>query len=195
MWTVAPWFARDLISASGRGISSQTVYIHLTETSLYARRPTFFILLTAPHMKDGLLWITKHQSLTPREWSRVLFSNKSRFTRQSDHRRVFIWREKVKLAFIPPTSQKSTDSVAKNPCVRWRNVEHDNSLPLRAHIADESHEEADIHRMARRPPTRSPSLNPIKHVSNLNLKTSVSRRSLLPQELKVTLSEEWVLLP
>ncbi|GFS81841.1 transposable element Tcb1 transposase [Trichonephila clavipes] len=100
--TTAPQLACDHAVSSGRKITRQTVYRRLAKTGLYALRPVVCVPSTASNKKDELSWNRKHQSRTLREWGCILFTNESRFTRQSNSYRVFIWRESG-VALVPLT--------------------------------------------------------------------------------------------
>ncbi|KFM66466.1 Transposable element Tcb1 transposase, partial [Stegodyphus mimosarum] len=73
-------------------ISRQTVYRRLGQIGLYARRPVRCVPLTATHCRLWLAWSREHALWTPQQWACVTFSDKSRFSLQSDSRRTFIWR-------------------------------------------------------------------------------------------------------
>ncbi|GFV71213.1 HTH_Tnp_Tc3_2 domain-containing protein [Trichonephila clavipes] len=59
---------------------------------LYARRPVRCVPLTATHWRLRLSWSREHALLTPQQWSCVMFSDKSKFSLQSDSHRTLIWR-------------------------------------------------------------------------------------------------------
>ncbi|GFU41978.1 transposable element Tcb2 transposase [Trichonephila clavipes] len=59
---------------------------------LYARRPVRCVPLTATHCRLRLTWSREHALWTPQQWSCVMFSDESRFSLQSDSRRILIWR-------------------------------------------------------------------------------------------------------
>ncbi|GFW63292.1 transposable element Tcb2 transposase [Trichonephila clavipes] len=82
---------RNLVDVSR--ISRKTLYSRLAEAVLYAQRPVLCAPLTASDKKDRILRSWKHQSWTPKEWGYVLFRDESKFPRQSDSCRVFIWRK------------------------------------------------------------------------------------------------------
>ncbi|UYV60616.1 hypothetical protein LAZ67_1001671, partial [Cordylochernes scorpioides] len=82
-----------LSSALGTRISRQTVYRRLHEGALYTRRPMVCIPLTSAHRRARLNWCLEHHAWTHDQWANVLFSDKSRFSLNTDFRRVFIWRE------------------------------------------------------------------------------------------------------
>ncbi|GFX62833.1 transposable element Tcb1 transposase [Trichonephila clavipes] len=79
--------SRQLSSATGTTVSRQTVYRRLGHIGLYARRP-----LNATHCRLRLTWSREHALWTPQQWSCVMFSDESRFSLQSDSRRILIWR-------------------------------------------------------------------------------------------------------
>ncbi|KFM63892.1 Transposable element Tc1 transposase, partial [Stegodyphus mimosarum] len=82
--------SRQLSSASGT--SRQTVYRRLGQIGLYACRPVRCVPLTATHCRLRLAWSREHALWTPQQWACVMFSDESRFSLQSDSRRIFIWR-------------------------------------------------------------------------------------------------------
>ncbi|GFV29462.1 HTH_Tnp_Tc3_2 domain-containing protein [Trichonephila clavipes] len=84
--------SRQLSSATGTTVSSQTVNRRLGHIGLYARRPVRFLPLTATHCRLRLTWSREHALWTPQQWSCVMFSDESRFSLQSDSRRTLIWR-------------------------------------------------------------------------------------------------------
>ncbi|GFW70695.1 transposable element Tcb2 transposase [Trichonephila clavipes] len=90
--------ARALGSAhtvgTGIQISRQTIYRRLNHAGLYARRPAVCIPLTSAHKRARLNWSLKHQHWSVGEWANVMFSNESRFSPNSDSRRVMIWRKR-----------------------------------------------------------------------------------------------------
>ncbi|UYV80547.1 hypothetical protein LAZ67_19000535 [Cordylochernes scorpioides] len=85
--------SNELSSATGTRISRQTVYRRLHEGALYARLPMVCIPLTSAHRRARLNWCLEHHAWTHDQWANVLFSDESRFSLNTDSRRVFIWRE------------------------------------------------------------------------------------------------------
>ncbi|GFW10692.1 transposable element Tcb1 transposase [Trichonephila clavipes] len=84
--------SRQVPSATGTTVSRQTVYKRLGPIGLYARRPVRCVPLTATHCCLRLTWSREHALWTPKQWSYVMFSEKSRFSMQSDSRRTLIMR-------------------------------------------------------------------------------------------------------
>ncbi|GFS83724.1 transposable element Tcb1 transposase [Trichonephila clavipes] len=84
--------SRQLSSATGTTVSSQTVYRRLGHIGLYARRPFRCVPLTATHCRLRLTWSREHALWIPQQWSCVMFSDESKFSLQSDSRRTLIWR-------------------------------------------------------------------------------------------------------
>ncbi|KFM62714.1 Transposable element Tcb1 transposase, partial [Stegodyphus mimosarum] len=82
----------QLYSATGTKISSQTAYRRLGQIGLYARRPVRCVPLIATHCRLRLAWSREHALWTPQQWACVMFSDKSRFSLQSDSLRTFVWR-------------------------------------------------------------------------------------------------------
>ncbi|GFW65625.1 DDE_3 domain-containing protein [Trichonephila clavipes] len=94
--------------------------------------------------------------------------------------------EKMELAFIPNTRQKSTDLVATESflCEVLLGAMHpdyifmdENARPHRAPIVDEFHEGVDIR--SRDWPSKSPDLSPIEHIWDY-LGNAISQRSPPP---------------
>ncbi|GFU00536.1 HTH_Tnp_Tc3_2 domain-containing protein [Trichonephila clavipes] len=84
--------SRQLSSATVTTVSRQTVYRCLRHIGLYFRRPIRCVPLTATHCRLRLTWSREHALWTPQQWSCVMFSDESRFSLQSDSRRILIWR-------------------------------------------------------------------------------------------------------
>ncbi|GFU42158.1 transposable element Tcb1 transposase [Trichonephila clavipes] len=84
--------SRQLSSATGTTVSSQTVYRRLGLIGLYARRPLRCVSLTATLSRLRLTWSREPALWTPLQWSCVMFSDEFRFSLQSDSRRTLIWR-------------------------------------------------------------------------------------------------------
>ncbi|UYV65322.1 hypothetical protein LAZ67_3003937 [Cordylochernes scorpioides] len=78
--------SNELSSATGTRISRQTVYRRLHEGALYARRPMVCIPSTSAHRRARLNWCLEHHAWTHDH-------DESRFSLNTDYRRVFIWRE------------------------------------------------------------------------------------------------------
>ncbi|GFT62836.1 HTH_Tnp_Tc3_2 domain-containing protein [Trichonephila clavipes] len=91
-WSTASDLSRQLSSTTGTTVSRQTVYRRLGHIGLYARRPVRCVPLTATHCRLRLTWSREHALWTPQQWSCVIFSDESRFSLQSDSRRILIWR-------------------------------------------------------------------------------------------------------
>jgi transposase len=85
---------RELLVATGRRVSSQTIRNRLHQGGLYARRPLVCVPLTARHRTARRNWAEEHRGWGHDEWSHVLFTDESRFSLESDNRRVLIWRER-----------------------------------------------------------------------------------------------------
>ncbi|GFW38374.1 transposable element Tcb1 transposase [Trichonephila clavipes] len=80
--------SRQLSSATGMTVSSQTVYGCLGYIGLFARRPVKCVPLTATHCHLRLTWNREHAIWTQQQLSCVMFSDDFRFGLQSDSRRT-----------------------------------------------------------------------------------------------------------
>lgn len=85
---------RQLLLATGRRVSSQTVRNRLHEGGLYARRPMVCIPLTPRHRAARRRWAAEHRDWEQHDWSQVLFTDESRFSLECDTRRVLVWRDR-----------------------------------------------------------------------------------------------------
>ncbi|GFU62656.1 transposable element Tcb2 transposase, partial [Trichonephila clavipes] len=85
---------RQLLLATGRRVSSQTVRNRLHEGGLYARRPMVCIPLTPRHHAARRRWAAEHRDWEQHDWSQVLFTDESRFSLECDTRRVLVWRDR-----------------------------------------------------------------------------------------------------
>ncbi|GFT71477.1 HTH_Tnp_Tc3_2 domain-containing protein [Trichonephila clavipes] len=85
---------RQLLLATGRRVSSQTVRNRLHEGGLYARRPMVCIPLTPRHRAARRRWAAEHRDWEQHDWSQMLFIDESRFSLECDTRRVLVWRDR-----------------------------------------------------------------------------------------------------
>ncbi|GFT31070.1 transposable element Tcb2 transposase [Trichonephila clavipes] len=177
---------RQLLLATGRRVSSQTVRNRLHEVGIYARRPMVCIPLTprprAPE-EDGLLNIDWEQH----DWSQVLFTDESLFSLECDTRCVLVWRDRGTRnnpAFVRERSQYRRAG--------WMD---DNARPHRARLVENMLEAETIQRMEF--PACSPDLNPIEHVWDM-LRRRIAARPRPPatvRDLEIALLEEWNSIP
>ncbi|GFW64317.1 transposable element Tc3 transposase [Trichonephila clavipes] len=69
------------------------------------RRPQRCIRLKVGHPRHRLQWCRGHKNWTNDQWSRVLFTDESRFSTRSDSQRVLIWRE-IGTRFNPSNKER-----------------------------------------------------------------------------------------
>ncbi|GFX00432.1 transposable element Tcb2 transposase [Trichonephila clavipes] len=82
--------AQQLCTATGRQVSRFTVARCLHKGGLFARRPELYLPLKIGHRRHRLQWCRKHKNWTTDQWSRVLFTDESRFSTRSDSQRFLI---------------------------------------------------------------------------------------------------------
>ncbi|GFV83770.1 transposable element Tcb2 transposase [Trichonephila clavipes] len=71
-----------------------TVARRLHKGGLFAHRPELCLPLKVDHRRHHRLqWCREHKNWTTDQWSRVLFTDESRFSTRSDSQRVLIWSE------------------------------------------------------------------------------------------------------
>ncbi|GFV13744.1 transposable element Tcb2 transposase [Trichonephila clavipes] len=85
---------RHTTQATVRPISRFTEARRLHGGGLFARRPVRCVPLTPAHRRRRSLWFREHRNWRDNEWGRVLFTDKSRFSLNSDSHRILIWRER-----------------------------------------------------------------------------------------------------
>lgn len=88
-----PQLIADHSVASGKRISASTVRRRLHNAGLYARQPVVCVPLTRRQRRARLPWAREHVSWTRQQWASVLYTDESRFTRESVSGRLLIWRE------------------------------------------------------------------------------------------------------
>ncbi|UYV80282.1 hypothetical protein LAZ67_18002283 [Cordylochernes scorpioides] len=120
--------SNELSSATGTRISRQTVYRRLHEGALYARRPMVCIPLTSAHRRARLNWCLEHHAWTHDQWANVLFSDESRFSLNTDSRRVFIWREPG--TRYHPSNIREIDSFRGGSLLVWAGISSSSRTPL-----------------------------------------------------------------
>ncbi|GFV28270.1 transposable element Tcb2 transposase [Trichonephila clavipes] len=84
----------DTRQETGRSISRLTVARRLHGGGLFARRPVRCVPLTPAHRRRRSLWCREHRNWRDNEWGRVLFTDDSRFSLNSDSHRILIWEER-----------------------------------------------------------------------------------------------------
>ncbi|GFU90159.1 transposable element Tcb1 transposase [Trichonephila clavipes] len=97
----------NLSSATGTTVSRQTVYRRLGHIGLYAQRPVRCVPLTTTQCHLLLTWSREHALWTPQQWSCVIFFDATRFSFQSDFRRILIWR-------VPDTGYHQENTIERH---------------------------------------------------------------------------------
>ncbi|GFX57317.1 transposable element Tcb2 transposase [Trichonephila clavipes] len=85
--------AQQLCTAKRRQESWFTVARRLQKGGLFAHRPKRCLPLKVAHRRHRLQWCREHKNWTFDQWSRVLFTDESRFSTRSDSQHILIWRE------------------------------------------------------------------------------------------------------
>ncbi|GFX66196.1 transposable element Tc1 transposase [Trichonephila clavipes] len=80
-------------TATGRQVSRFTVARRLHKGGLFARLPERCLPLKVGHRRHRLQWCREPRNWTTAQWSRVLFTEESRFSTRSNSQHVFIGRE------------------------------------------------------------------------------------------------------
>ncbi|GFU64090.1 transposable element Tcb2 transposase [Trichonephila clavipes] len=97
--------AQQPSTATGRQVSRFTVARRLHKGGLFAHRPERLLSLKVDHRRHRLQWCREHKNWITDQWSRVLFTDESRFSTRSDSQRVLIWRE-IGTRFYPSNTKE-----------------------------------------------------------------------------------------
>lgn len=79
--------------ATGIAVSTQTVRNRLHEAQMFARRPHVVTRMTDAHRRARLAWARQHVRWNADRWSRVLFTDESRFSVDHPDGRIRVWRQ------------------------------------------------------------------------------------------------------
>lgn len=82
----------QLRTASNVNVSDQTIRNRLHEANLRSRRPVVRCPLTQAHRAARLAWARRHLRWPRQQWSRVLFTDESRFSLDFNDGRIRVWR-------------------------------------------------------------------------------------------------------
>ncbi|GFV71564.1 transposable element Tcb2 transposase [Trichonephila clavipes] len=182
--------ARHTTQATGRPISRFTVARRLYGGGLFARRPVRCVPLTPAHRRRRSLWCREHRNWRDNEWGRVLFTDESRFSLNSNSHRLLIRRERGSRNH--PSNIIERDRGAMGLQFLFM----DDNAPCHCKVAAEQLlESEDIECMDW--PARSPDLNPIEHVRDFLGSRLVARTlpSVMIRELLLALQDEWAAMP
>ena len=83
---------QQLRQAANVNVSVQTIRNRLHEFNLRSRRSAVRLPLTPAHRQARLVWCRGHRLWTRHDWSRVLFTDESRFTLTHNDARARVWR-------------------------------------------------------------------------------------------------------
>lgn len=87
-----PELKRQLVQATGVGVSLETVRKRLRARNLFSRRQLRVPELSRENKINRLNWCLEHQNWTIEDWQNVLFSDETRIGLRSDDRRIRVLR-------------------------------------------------------------------------------------------------------
>ncbi|GFV69521.1 hypothetical protein TNCV_2779361 [Trichonephila clavipes] len=80
-----------LENTTGMHVSARTISRRLNQVDLYARKPLYCTPLQPRHRRERLHWYKQHVGWDHQNWSRVMFSDKSRYGLTSDYDHQLLW--------------------------------------------------------------------------------------------------------
>ncbi|GFU95056.1 transposable element Tcb2 transposase [Trichonephila clavipes] len=92
--------SHQLSTATGRQVSWFTVARRLHKGGLFSRRPERCLPLKVGHRRHPLQWCREPKNWTTDQWSRVLYTDESRFSARKRFSTLLIWRE-IETQFYP----------------------------------------------------------------------------------------------
>lgn len=119
--------AADLATATGTNVSARTISRRLNQVGLYARKPVQCIPLQPRHRRERSRWCKEHIGWGQQEWSRVMFSDESRFTVTSDSGHQLLWRERG--TRYAPQNVQERHRYGQGVMV-WAGIMHNAKTPL-----------------------------------------------------------------
>ncbi|KAJ8381365.1 hypothetical protein SKAU_G00021430 [Synaphobranchus kaupii] len=178
--------------------TDQTVRNRLHEGGMRAQRPVVGPVLTAQHHAARLAFAREHQNWQVRHWRPVLFTDESRFTLSTCHRRERVWRCRGERYAVCNIIQHDrfgdplSDAGAVGPGFL---LLQDNARPHVARVCRQFLDDEGIDAIDW--PLRSPDLNPIEHMWDV-MSRCIRRRQVAPQtvqELTDALIQVWEEIP
>ncbi|GFU23116.1 HTH_Tnp_Tc3_2 domain-containing protein [Trichonephila clavipes] len=85
--------SRYLYAATGTRVLRVSVSKRLGKRELFSRKSAVCVLLTSTNRRVCFAWCRQHRDWSMEHWATVLFTDETRYTLNTDSRRMFIWRE------------------------------------------------------------------------------------------------------
>ena len=92
--TTASCIRQQLRTTRNINVCTQTARNRLHAVHLRSRRPAVRPRLSAAHRASCNTWCRRHVTRTRRQWSHVIFTDKSRFRLDHNDGRVWVWRRR-----------------------------------------------------------------------------------------------------
>ncbi|GFV03940.1 transposable element Tcb1 transposase [Trichonephila clavipes] len=191
---------RQLLLATGRRVSSQTVRNRLHEGELYARRPMVCIPLTPRHRASRRRWASKNIEIGSNMIGAKCCLQTSPNSVYSVTPDVFLYGGTGALEITPHSFVK--DEILRPHVIPYAGAigdyfvfQDDNARPHRARLVENMFEAETIQCMEW--PICSPDLNPIEHVWDMLGRriAALPRPPTTGRGLEIALLEEWNSIP
>lgn len=120
---------RQLLQATGVGVSVETIRKRLRAGNLFSRRQLRVPELSRQNKTDRLNWCLEHQNWTIEDWQNVLFSDETRIGLRSDDRRIRVLRGRGRQARLQ--TARSVPRYKGGTVMFWGGIMMGEKTPLR----------------------------------------------------------------
>ena len=115
--------------ATGTRITVYTARNRLRAARLHSRRPYKGIQLTGRHRTTHVNWARQHSGWARRQWSRVVFTDESKFNLHGPDGRIRVWRRRGER--LDPANSMKYDRYGGGSVMIWGGISYNGKTDLR----------------------------------------------------------------